>query len=248
MSIATKSNNLGLILTLAMVLQRRNRFKSCFLCYNTVMDLMISDWFERHVASTHLFLSGLVVMPSFVLQRSLLLKSLCIFLYAVLCFFLRRRTKPVLSVIRSAILVICITLAHLLTPAGRILARVGGFPITSLALESGLYRGLTLAGLFYISSFYVRRDIRLPGIIGMLLGRIFYYFNLLVSRSPLDRQSPIEFDPRKPIESIDRILVETYGHRQKEDSPDPRTSIGGYCMLSLLVVLGWSLIFIDRFL
>jgi len=151
-----------------MVAQRRDRFKPCFLCYNyTVMDLMLSDWFERHVASTHLFLSGLVVIPSFVLQRSLLLKSLCIFLYAVLCFVLRRRTRPVLSVIRSVILVICITLAHLLTPAGKILVRVGGFPITSLALESGLYRGLTLAGLFYISSFYIRRDIRLPGTVGM---------------------------------------------------------------------------------
>ncbi len=209
---------------------------------------MVSDWFEQHVAPTHLFLSGLVVIPSFVLQRSLLLKSLWVLLYAVICFVSRKRTKPVLSVIRSVILVTCITLVHLLTPAGRVLVRVRGFPITSLALESGLYRGLTLAGLFYISCFYVRRDIRLPGTVGMLLGRIFYYFNLLVSRSPLDRKNPIEFDPRKPIESIDRILVETYGHRHKEDSPDPRTSIGGYCMLSLLVVLGWSLLFIDRFL
>lgn len=212
------------------------------------MDLMVSDWFERHVASTHLFLSGLVVIPSFVLQRSLLLKSFCILLYAVLCFVLRRRRRPVLSVIRSVILVICITLAHLFTPAGKILVRVGGFPITSLALESGLYRGLTLAGLFYISSFYIRRDIRLPGIVGTLLGRIFFYFNLLVSRSSLDRKNPIEFDPRKPIESIDRILIETYGHGQEQGSLDPRTSIGGYFLLSLLVAFGWSLFFIDRFL
>lgn len=161
-----------------------------------------------------------------------------------------------MSVIRSVILVISITLAHLLIPAGRILVRVGGFPITSLALESGLYRGLTLAGLFYISCFYVRRDTRLPGTIGMLLGRVFYYFNLFVSRSSLDRQNPIEFDRkkpiefdlRKPIESIDRILVETYGHGQEQGSPDPGTSIGGYFLLSLLVVLGWSLFFIDRFL
>ncbi len=248
MSIATKSSNLGLILTSAMVLQRRNRFKSSFLCYNTAMNMMVSDWFERHVASTHLFLSGLVVIPSFVLQRSLLFKLLFTLLYAVLCFVLRRRTRPVLSVIRSVILVISITLAHLLIPAGRILVRVGGFPITSLALESGLYRGLTLAGLFYISCFYVRRDIRLPGTVGMLLGRVFYYFNLFVSRSSLDRQNPIKFDLRNPIESIDRILVETYGHGQEQGSPDPGTSIGGYFLLSLLVALGWSLFFIDRFL
>jgi len=82
----------------------------------------------------------------------------------------------------------------------------------------------------------------------MLLGRIFYYFNLLVRRSSLDRKNPIEFDPRKPIESIDRILVETYGHGQEEGSSEPRTSKGGYFVLSLLVVLGWSLFFIDRFL
>ncbi len=97
-----------------------------------------------------------------------------------------------------------------------------------------------MAGLFYISCFYVRRDIRLPGTIGMLLGRIFYYFNLLVRRSSLD--------PRKPIESIDRILVETYGHGQEEGSSDSRTSTGGYFVLSLLLALGWSLFFIDRFL
>ncbi len=202
------------------------------------MNESISNRFEGHVAPTHLFLSGLAVIPSFVLLESLLLKSLYIALYAGLCFVTRRRTKPLLSVFRSAVLVVVVSFVHLLTPAGRILVRVHGFPITELALVSGLYRGLTLVGLFYISFFYVRRDIRLPGLIGSLLGRIFYYFNLFL------RQPAI--DPKRPIESIDRILIETYGSKKADEEPERRTSTIGFSILGALVALGWSLFLIDR--
>jgi heptaprenyl diphosphate synthase len=202
------------------------------------MSESVTDWFESHIAPTHLFLSGFAVVPSFLLLESLLLKSICIALFAVLCFVTRRRPRPLLSVFRSVVLIVAIGFVHLLTPAGRIIMRVRGFPLTEMALASGLYRGLTLVGLFYISFFFVRRDIRLPGLIGSLIGRIFYYFNLLL------RQPSI--DPKKPIESIDRILIETYGGGKAEKGPARKTTGRGFSVIGLLVALGWSFFLVDR--
>jgi hypothetical protein len=198
---------------------------------------MASNWFDSHIGSTQLFLSGLIVIPAFILQRMLPFKAFHVLLYVVLCFTSRRSSGFVFSVIRSLVVLSFVAFFHILTPAGKVLFRLRNFPVTSLALETGLYRGITLIGLFYISCFYVRSDIRLPGTIGRLLGRIFYYFNLLLQEST--------FDPRRPIKSLDRILMRAYSQKREETSSDVRTSPGGYLFLSVLILISWSLSLID---
>ncbi|HDQ13910.1 MAG TPA: hypothetical protein ENN41_03745 [Sediminispirochaeta sp.] len=125
----------------------------------------------------YLLLIGLLMIPAFVLQSQLWLKGLqmaLILLYG-LCLGGRVRILP------GLLLVSAVTAASLLTPLGRVIGSVLDFPITLGALEQGLHRGLNLVGLVYISRSAVSSKLRIPGRLGNLLYRVFFYFEELTS-------------------------------------------------------------------
>ena len=188
------------------------------------------NWLEKHVSSRVLFAVGLACVPAFLLQEALIVKACQAFLFALLCLVSGKRLK----IAASAIVLASVTFFNLLVPNGKLLFRVGFLAVTDGAMKSGLVRGLTVTGLFYMSSFCVRRDLKFPGRFGSLLGRTFYYYNLLLQARG--------FKPKEIIKSLDRILQQAYlDDTTHEQLPRGRTSVPGYLLLLILVLVNWGL-------
>ena len=137
-----------------------------------------------------------------------------------------------------------ITFFHLLTPHGRIILDLGFFHVTEGALVSGFTKGISLAGLVFISLFSVTPSLKLPGKLGGLLGRMFYYFELI-----LDGKKRVT--ARDFIGSLDRILEEIFPPKA---IPEPRHagekrggSLAGNIIYPLFwMVLAWGLVVLER--
>lgn len=208
---------------------------------------------DRQLSPTHQFLVGLLLVPAFLLQPALPVKAGQAVLFVLLCAVSGRR----FSLPASAALFAGIVLFHLLTPAGKVLWRAGPLVVTDLALREGLFRALTVTGLFYISRFSIRRDITLPGAAGRLLGRVFSYYDLLLRTASLR--------PGRLMETLDEGLVaasrssrSSRGRDQGRGLPGGpdgapesgdrsyagagRTTAFGWALLVGLLVLSWALL------
>ena len=192
------------------------------------------DWMRKNISSSLIFAAGLLLIPAFILQSQILIRSLQLVFFMMLSLFSGKR----LRLVRSMIFVVFVTLFNLLNPAGRVMFTIGSFAVTEQALKGGLFKAMTFLGLFYISSFSVRRDIPLRGIPGFLASRTFGYFNLLLQERALK--------PKRLVESLDQILLNTYSC-SPEALPDTnsesssQTSAGGYVAVAFLVALNWCL-------
>ena len=192
------------------------------------------NWMRKNISSSLIFAVGLLLIPAFILQSQILIRSLQLAFFMMLSLFSGKR----LRLVRSMIFVVFVTLFNLLNPAGRVMLMIGGFPVTEQALKGGLFKAMTFLGLFYISSFSVRRDIPLRGTSGFLLSRTFGYFNLLLQERARR--------PKRLVESLDQILLKTYSC-SPEALPDTnsesgsQTSACGYITVAFLVVLNWCL-------
>jgi hypothetical protein len=61
-------------------------------------------------------------------------------------------------------------------PSGEVLFTLGSFPITAGALQWGLIKTTTLLGLIYLSQFAIHPGLQLPGVLGGIIGKTFFYF------------------------------------------------------------------------
>ena len=99
-------------------------------------------------------------------------------------------------------------------------------------------KGFTIVGLVFISLFSIRSDLALPGRLGGLLGRTFFYFEkILEGRKRLE--------PRRLIASIDAILESIY--RRSAEEPETgrftKTDRKGWLFAGALVSVNWLLLF-----
>jgi len=119
-----------------------------------------------------LFLSGLLVLPAFLFQNNLPAKASQTALFIILCAAGSRR----MLILPPLIAFFSVTLMNLLSPHGEVLITIGRFPITETALHTGLHRALTLIGLIYLSKLAITRHTRLPGTLGALIAKTFFFF------------------------------------------------------------------------
>ena len=132
---------------------------------------MMPGLFQPAAART-LFVLGLLTLPALVFQDQALYRALnaALYLGLVLASGQRIRLLPPLLLLAS------VTAAALLTPYGKVLFSVWGWPITRGALLMGLSRGALLLGLFYLSRFSVLPGVDLPGRLGGGIAKVFFYF------------------------------------------------------------------------
>ena len=186
-------------------------------------------WTQRHISPTHLFLAGMILIPAFILQRSLIVRAAEIALFSGLVWVIHKNLKVGISLV----ILIFVAFFNILTPSGKPLFRIFRFPITDRALFMGLFRGMTLVGLFFISRLCIGRDLRLPGRIGSLLSRVLTYFHRF-----LQEGFP---NPARPVQSLDRILLRTYESVGKDSETSPaNTSWQGGVVLFVVVLLCWT--------
>ncbi len=190
----------------------------------------------RHFAPHHLFLTGALLIPAFLFQPNLVVRVAQVLLFAFLATVNGKRIKWMYFVI----MVSSITIFNLFTPFGEILFTVGPLTVTLGALRSGLEKGFTIVGLVFVSLASIRPDLRLPGRLGGMIGRVFYYFERVIEGKKHIR-------PRRLIESLDEVLFDLYqpGERRSTTREALRpTSSVGYVVMGVLLSVNWILVFV----
>jgi hypothetical protein len=153
------------------------------------------------------FWTGLSLIPGYFMIRSLPVKFLLVGIFALLAYIAGKKIR----FLYFFVMTLSIAFFHLLTPSGRILWDIGPLLVTSTALSTGILKGVTLSGLVFLSLFSITPSLKLPGRLGGLLGRMFYYFEEI-----LDGRKKIS--PKNFIGSLDRILMEIF---PPGDLPEP---------------------------
>jgi heptaprenyl diphosphate synthase len=103
---------------------------------------------------------------------------------------------------------------NLLVPYGQVLFSIGLFRVTQGALLAGIQRGVTLEGLIMLSRIAIRRDLRIPGAFGELVGEAFRILALIQEqRHTITRKNFIN--------SIDTLMV----NLSESDEPSVETGL-----------------------
>ena len=193
-------------------------------------------WFQYGVSPSVLFVAGLLLAPALLLQRRLEVKAVQL----LLLFALAWRADPARiarSALGSLLFLVVTVLVNLATPLGRVLARIGPLAVTEEALQGGLAKALTLVALIYLSRFFIRRSLVLPGAPGRYVGGTFQYLNRL-----LELRSRIRL--RHLVADLDRAFEEVYRRPLKSGAEPPgRNTPSGLALLAGLLALnyGWLL-------
>ncbi len=133
-----------------------------------------------------------------------MLRELTIIIAFTIAFaILVYRKDGKIKLLTPLIITACITFFNLLNPVGKVLFRIGSFPVTATALGIGLRKGLILWDMVLVSKLIISRNLPIPGKAGELIKTIFAYFDSITSER-------ISFRPGKIIETIDNRLLECY--------------------------------------
>ncbi len=194
-----------------------------------------SRFLRRNIGPVILFVCGAAVIPAFLFQRSVVVKLVQVIVFAVLATAAGKKIKPVYFLV----MVTSITFFNVLSPLGRVLIQIGPFPVTETALVSGVVKGLTIVGLVFISLFSIRPDLRLPGRMGGMIGRVFFYFERIIEGKRR------KLEPRRLIASIDEILEEIFEPGVPEAEAKAtiiKTTRLGYLIAFAIPVVNWVLL------
>lgn len=201
------------------------------------------SFLSRNINAVHLFVGATLILPAYLFQTNLAIRVLQVLLFAWLATVNGKRIKWIYFVI----MVVSITFFHTLSPFGEVIARIGAYTVTRGALRDGLMRGFTIVGLVFISLFSIRPDLKLPGRLGGLLGRVFWYFERIFDSKRRIRVTAL-------IESVDEVLESLFVPNAEVDHPDnnsecvqeqSRSTPAGILFLGFLLTGNWLLVFID---
>ncbi len=204
------------------------------------------------LSATHLLVGGLLIVPSFLFDPSLILRYGQTLLFIALAALVGRR----ILVWPNVIMILGIVAANLVSPLGRVLVRIGPLPITLGALKDGLMKASLLIGLIYLSRFSVRDDLVLPGRFGSLVAKVFRYFGLITERRGALSRPDEDAAPRRDtgrgrfergadrlVERLDTMLLSLQFDRSAQAPAEPVVSeLSGLLLLSLVVITNWVLV------
>jgi heptaprenyl diphosphate synthase len=180
------------------------------------------------------FVLGGVALVLFVLQQHPWLKLGEVLLFGLLAVSAGKRIRWAYF----AILICAITVFNLLSPWGEVLIQMGPFVVTRGALQVGVFKGLTITGMVFVSLFAVSRDLMIPGPFGRLLGRTFYYFERLSSEKKNIRRNHVVED----IDSIlERMVLEAEATTPRSTGAEPWSRRGLALGILLLGTMGGAL-------
>lgn len=129
------------------------------------------------ISPSLLFIAVMVSFPAFLFQKKLLV----LVMEAATFFFLALTRRGKLRLLPSLLMIFGIVFFALLSPHGEVVARLGSFTITRGALEAGLARGVTLAGMVFLSQLALSPNLSLPGRAGNFIVDMFAVLDKLVS-------------------------------------------------------------------
>jgi heptaprenyl diphosphate synthase len=188
---------------------------------------------ERIFSARDLCAAGLLMMPALVFNPNPYFRFLQFLFFSLLVWLAgKKNNMPVTIAVFLSIVAF-----NLLAPYGRVLFSIGAFRLTQGALRNGLQRAATLEGLIMLSRFSIRRDLRLPGALGDLIGES---FRILASIQ--ERRNAVS--GKNFAAGIDALMLEL---SQTEGPPagasgealQRRSSAAGRIILAAAVILSW---------
>lgn len=186
------------------------------------------SFFKKHINPLVIFLTGLSLIILYLFQDSVFLKFIQLLVFYLLAIMSGKKIK----ILYFILFIFFITVFELLSPWGEVLFSLGSFDITEGALLNGLKKGITFTGLVFISLFVTRDDLVLPGNIGTVLAKVFYYFEKILSNKS-------KINKKNLIGSIDDLLLSIYNPgniKINEKLEKVSTSFLGWLFISGLLV------------
>lgn len=167
-------------------------------------------FFARSCKSEILFAALVVSFPAFLLQRN----AAALAAEAAFFFVFALARRGSVKLLPQLILIAGITFFNTLTPFGKVLVRIGEFPITQGALTAGLRRALVLAGMVFMSQSAMSAQLSLPGKAGVFLARMFASLDALTAEklmaSPKEPSAKTRPTFNALITALDERLVQSY--------------------------------------
>jgi heptaprenyl diphosphate synthase len=180
----------------------------------------------RFFQSGDLFIAALFMSAAFLCNPSTVLRLVQFVLFWLFAALSGKKGRPLITLL----VILGITAFNLLAPYGRVLAEFGIFRITRGALLSGLHKALTLEGLFMLSRWAVRPDLRLPGPLGELMEESFRILRRITeSRGLISRKNFIG--------SVDALMVALSEEAEESPAgPSPAPRLPGRLVLAAAVL------------
>lgn len=172
------------------------------------------------------FVTGIIVILLFLLQQVLVVRIIQVLAFASLAVLAGKRIRWAYF----AVMVLSITAFNLFTPIGEVLLSIGPLVVTRGALRQGLLKGFAIPGLVFISLFAVQPTLVLPGRLGGLIARVFYYFERL-----LEGRKRVTL--RGFVGSVDGVLIELSREPAGDMTNDVAVKTGTWGYLLLISIL-----------
>ncbi|MDA3939362.1 MAG: Gx transporter family protein [Spirochaetia bacterium] len=171
------------------------------------------DYIADFIQPQWRFFLGLLLFIPLFFQEILLLKLFHVITIGILCKLSGKRILYFYFIN----LIFWITLFQLLSPYGQVLLDLKILTITRGALELGLSKALLLIGLVFTSLFSVSPGLQLPGRLGGILAKMFYYYEELYSGKGKIKRASF-------INDIDNLLGETQNTAERIQHSDEKKS------------------------
>ena len=179
-----------------------------------------------------LFVTGLILIPAFLFVPMTFFRISLFLFFWFLAWLSGRKNKPLLTIL----VIFFIVAFNLVFPIGQVLHTIGAFRITSGALAIGIHRAITLAGLIMLSRITIRRDLKIPGLFGELIGESLRLYSIIMNqRHRITRKNLIS--------DIDLMMVELSkeGEEVQQDGTTfaSRTKPLGFIIIAVVTILSW---------
>jgi len=195
----------------------------------------MTDFLESRLRHKTRFILGILLIIPWVLQDQPIIKTGLFFLLAALTRLSGKKLKWGYFLL----LIASISFFHLLSPLGKLLFKIGRFPVTLGALTMGYMKALTLIGLVFISLSSVKAGLQFPGKLGGMLARTLFYFEEIMR----SRQS---LKPGQIIPRLDEALMDL-DHAEERANPGVETSKAwALCIGILLNILFFGLFLLGK--
>lgn len=191
------------------------------------------------ISPSLLFAVVMLAFPAFLFQKNLTV----LVGEATAFFFLALSRRGKLRLLPSLLMIAGITFFSLFSPHGQVVARLGTLAITTGALEAGLHRGVTLAGMVFLSQLAVSPQVRLPGRLGAFVVDMFGVLEQLVGKQQEFRQALRKKDGAGGVmAALDQRLYQVYWNREEKEPDSIRDEDMVRCHFTgrgIVVMLAW---------
>ena len=185
--------------------------------------------YEGLFGAKALSIAGLIIMPALLFNPFTPFRVLQFLLFWFLAWLSGKKNNPLVTIL----VILGIVIFNLIIPYGEILFSIGTFKITSGALSTGIQRAVTLEGLIMLSRITIRRDLKIPGIFGELIGESFRIFAII-----MDQKQRIT--RKNFITDIDRLMLDLSSDESRQTTAAASgTKRAGFVILAAMAILAW---------